>query len=184
MEEKRGIKRSRSSRSGSSSSSSDASMPPPSPSESLLPLVSPSDVSSRRSTSLVHEHGGPSEDIPVVDLSSDEEENALSDTSWDEEFARRLFGDLNRGLLGLPGDGSVIVLRDSDEEEEVHEEVTTDADAEAAPPSDVNSLAPFVFIADVDDAPVGVQDNNSDGGDKAGSPYAAAPKRVSTGSVL
>jgi hypothetical protein len=120
----------------------------------------------------------------VVDLSSDEEENALSDTSWDEEFARRLFGDLNRGLLGLPGDGSVIVLRDSDEEEEVHEEVTTDADAEAAPPSDVNSLAPFVFVADVDDAPVGVQDNNSDGGDKAGSPYAAAPKRVSTGSVL
>jgi hypothetical protein len=32
------------------------------------------------------EHGGPSEEIPVVDLSSDEEDG-LPDTSWDEEFA-------------------------------------------------------------------------------------------------
>jgi hypothetical protein len=34
----------------------------------------------------VHEHDGPSEGISMVDLSSDEEEDALPDTSQDEEF--------------------------------------------------------------------------------------------------
>jgi hypothetical protein len=58
MEEKRCIKRSRFSRCSSSSSSSGASTPPPSLSESLLPPVSPSEVSSRRSSSPVHEHNG------------------------------------------------------------------------------------------------------------------------------
>jgi hypothetical protein len=50
----------------------------------------------------------------------------------------------------------------------VHEEIT--ADAEAAPPSAVNSLAPLVSAAADDDAPDGVQDDNSDGGDKASNP--------------
>jgi hypothetical protein len=36
-----------------------------------------------------------------------------------EEFVRRLFRDLNRGVLGPSGDGKVIILSDSDEEEEV-----------------------------------------------------------------
>jgi hypothetical protein len=72
IEEKRGIKRSRSSVSDSSSSSNGASMPLPSLSESLSPPVSPSDVSSRRPPSPVSEHGEPSEVIPVVDLSSGE----------------------------------------------------------------------------------------------------------------
>jgi hypothetical protein len=176
MEEKRGIKRSCSSRSGSSSSSSNASMPPLSPSESLL------DVSSRRPPSPVCEHGGPSEEIPVVELSSDEEENALPNTSRDEEFIQRLFGDLNHGLLGPLSDGNVIILSDSNEEEEVHEEVTVEV--EAAPPSDVNSPATSVSITDADDALIRVQDDNSDGGDKSCSPYAVAPKGVSVGSVL
>jgi hypothetical protein len=182
MEEKRGIKRSRSSRSGSSSSSSNASMPPLSPSESLLPPVSLLDVSSRRPPSPVCEHGGPSEEIPVVELSSDEEENALPNTSRDEEFIQRLFGDLNHGLLGPLSDGNVIILSDSNEEEEVHEEVTVEV--EAAPPSDVNSPATSVSITDANDAPIRVQDDNSDGGDKSCSPYAVTPKGVSVGSVL
>jgi hypothetical protein len=113
-------------------------------------------------------HDGPFEEISMVDLSSDEEENALPNTSQDEEFTRRLFNDLNHGLLGPSDDGNVITLSDSDEEEEVHEEIS--ADTEAAPPSTVNSLAPSVSTADVNDAPAKVHDDNSDGGDKVGSP--------------
>jgi hypothetical protein len=142
-------------------------MPPSSPSESLPPPVSPPDVSSRRPPLLVCEHGGPFEVILVVDLYSDEEESFPDITQY-EEFARRLFGELNRRLLGPPDDGNVIILGDSDEEEEVRKEVTTDADA--ASPSVVNSLALSVSIANVDDAPDGVQGDSSDGGDKASSP--------------
>jgi hypothetical protein len=151
--------------SGSSSSSSDASMPPSSPSESLPPLVSPSDVSSHRLPSPVREHGRPSEGISVVDLSFGEEDDFL-DTSHDEEFTRRLFDDLNRGLLGPLGD----------EEEEVREEDTVDA--EATPPSIVNSPAPTVSAIDADDVFEEKQDDNSDGGDEVGNPYVVAPKGV------
>jgi hypothetical protein len=39
----------------------------------------------------------------VVDLSSSsDEEGLIPDTSWDEEFTKRLFGDLNRDVLGRP----------------------------------------------------------------------------------
>jgi hypothetical protein len=41
--------------------------------------------------------------------------------------------------LGLSGDGKVIVLSDSNEEEEVHNEITTEADA--APSSIAGILA-------------------------------------------
>jgi hypothetical protein len=102
----------------------------------------------------------------VVDLASMVEES-LSNISRDEEFARRLFGELNRRLLGPPSDGNVIILSNFDEEEEACEEVTVDA--EAAPPSIVNSLAPTVSTNDADDAPDEVQDDSSEGGDKAGS---------------
>jgi hypothetical protein len=166
MEEKRGTKHSRSAASGSSSSSSSASTPPPSPSGSPPPPGSPLEVPSRWPPSPVQEHEGPSEEIAILDLSSDEEDG-LPDTSRDEEFAWRLFSDLNRGLLGPPDDDNVIILIDSDEEEEMHEEDT--ADTEAAPPSNVNSLAPIVSTADADDAPQGAQDDNCYGGDEAGS---------------
>jgi hypothetical protein len=116
----------------------------------------------------VREHGGPSKENQVVDLSSDEEEDALPDTSRDEEFTQRFFGDLNRRLLGPPDDSNVIILSDSIEEVEVREEIT--ADTEAAPPFDVNSPAPSVSATGADDALTGVQDDNSDGGDKGGSP--------------
>jgi hypothetical protein len=61
----------------------------------------------------------------------------------------------------------------------VHEEITVDA--EAAPLSAMNSLAPFVSA---DDAPKGPQDDNSDGVDSAGSPQATTPKGVSGRSML
>jgi hypothetical protein len=88
------------------------------------------------------EQGSPYEKVLVVDLSSSsDEEGLLPDTSWDEEFARRLFGDLNRGVLGPPGDGKVIILSDSDEEEEVCDEAA--ANAEVASYSAVKSRAPI-----------------------------------------
>jgi hypothetical protein len=153
MEEKRGIKHSRSSASGSSFSSSGASTPTSSLSNSMPPPVSPPEASSRRPPSPVHEHSGPFVAIPVVDLSSDEEEIFL-DTTWDKEFARRVFNELNHELFGPPGDGNIITLSDSDEEEEVCEEITVDV--EAASPSTVNSSAPSVFAAIDDDVPDGV----------------------------
>jgi hypothetical protein len=80
---------------------------------------SPSEISSRHSCSSVFEQGGPFEKVPVVDLSSSsDEEGLISHTSRDEEFTKRLFGDLNRDVLGLLGDGKIIILSDSDEEEE------------------------------------------------------------------
>jgi hypothetical protein len=66
----------------------------------------------------VFEQAGSSKQVLVVDLSSSsDEEDFIVDTSWDAEFARRLFGDLNRDVLGPPDDGKVIILSDSDEEE-------------------------------------------------------------------
>jgi hypothetical protein len=96
----------------------------------------------------IFEHGRSSERIPVVDLSSNKEDLFLN-TTWDEEFTRKLFNDLNRGLLGPLGDGNIIVLSDSNEEEEACEEAATGADA--APPSVVKSPAPTASTADADD---------------------------------
>jgi hypothetical protein len=95
----------------------------------------------------------------MVDLSS-EDEDILPYTSQDVEFAKRLFGDLNRDLLGLPADGKVIIFSDSDEEEEVREETTTDVDATSS--STVKSPAPTAPVIDADEDPKGMQDDNSD----------------------
>jgi hypothetical protein len=132
MEDKRETKRPRSPSKEASSSPSSVSTPPSVSSGSSPPPGSPSEVSSRRHRSPVFEQGGPSERISVVDLSSDEED-LLPDTLWDEDFARRLFGDLNRGLLGLPGDGRVIIISDSNEEKEAREEDATDGDTKCRP---------------------------------------------------
>jgi hypothetical protein len=112
-----------------------------------------------------------------VDLSLDEEE-IFPDTLRDEDFARRLFGDLNPGLLGPPSDGKVTIINDSDEEEEVREE-----DADVALPSAVKTPAPTASTVDVDDAAKGTPNGSNDGcspnqaigassnsEDKAGSP--------------
>jgi hypothetical protein len=55
----------------------------------------------------------PSGKALVVDLSSpSDEEELIHDISHGFEFAQRLFGELNRDLLGPPSDGNVIILSD------------------------------------------------------------------------
>jgi hypothetical protein len=105
----------------------------------------------------------------MVDLASPSgKEDFFTDTSRDEELIRKLFDDLNRDILGPPGDGKIIILSDSDDEDEVHKDAVVNA--EAAPPSAVNSLVTPAFASDVDETPDGVQDDSSDGGNETGSP--------------
>jgi hypothetical protein len=104
-----------------------------------------------------------------VDLAlSSGEEDSFADTSRDEELARRLFGDLNRGIFGPPGDSKIIVISDSDDEDDTHEDAAVNA--EAAPPSAANSADSPTFAPDADETPNGVSDDNADGGDEASSP--------------
>jgi hypothetical protein len=104
-----------------------------------------------------------------VDLAlSSGEEECIADISRDEEFTRKLFGDLNRDILGPLGDSKIIVISDSDDEDETHED--TAVNVEAAPPSATNSADSPTSAADVDETPDGVSDDNADGGDEAGSP--------------
>jgi hypothetical protein len=88
--------------------------------------------------------------------SSSDEEGFIADVSRDEEFARRLFDDLNRDVFGPSDDGKIIILSDSEEEEEeeVREEKTTgieDVTTSAA----VNPAS--IAFTDADDAPTGVK---------------------------
>jgi hypothetical protein len=104
-----------------------------------------------------------------VDLaSSSGEEDSVTDTSQDEELARKLFGDLNRDILGPPGDGKIIVLSDSDDEDEMHKDAAVNT--EAAPPSAANPADSPTPTPDADDTPDGVPDGNVDGGDGASLP--------------
>jgi hypothetical protein len=73
----------------------------------------------------VFEQGNASGKTPTIDLSSSlDEENFIVDTSHDAELAKKLFGGLNHDILGPPGDGKIVVLDDSDEENEAQEEKT------------------------------------------------------------
>jgi hypothetical protein len=126
-------------------------------------------TSSRRLCLPPCEQGGPSKPVPVVDLAlSSGVEESIADTSRDEEFARKLFGDLNRDILGPPGDDKIIVISDSDDEDETHEDAAVNV--EAAPPSATNSADSPTSASDVDETPDGVSNDNADGGDEAGSP--------------
>jgi hypothetical protein len=157
MENKRGTKCLCSPTAEGSPSPSDAKTPPPVPSGSPPILESLSKISSRRPRSPVFEQGGPSKNIPVIDLSSSsDEEDFFTDTSRDAELASRLFGN----LLRLPDKGKVIVLSDSDEEEEVREDTTTDANF--TPSTTVKSLTPATSAVDVDEDLGKMQDDNSD----------------------
>jgi hypothetical protein len=75
----------------------------------------------------MYEYDEPSEGFLVVDL---EEEGKELDTSWDEDIACKLFGDLNRDLLGPLGDENVIIINDSKEEEACEDD---HANVDAAP---------------------------------------------------
>jgi hypothetical protein len=104
-----------------------------------------------------------------VDLAlSSSEEDSIADTSRDEEFPRKLFDDLNHDILELPGDGKTIIISDSDDEDETHEDAAVHA--EAAPPSAANSADSPTSASDIDETPDGVSEDNADGGDEAGSP--------------
>jgi hypothetical protein len=83
----------------------------------------------------------------VIDLfSSSDEEDLIAATSHDFEFAQRLFGELNRVILGPPGDDKIIILSDSDEEQ-VREENTTDTEDATA-----SAAVNFGSTASTDDA--------------------------------
>jgi hypothetical protein len=144
---------------------SDAKTPPPTSSRSPPPPGSPSEVSSHRPRSPVFEQGGPSEKTLVVDLSSSsDEEDHIPDTCHDFEFAQRLYDELNRALLGLTGDGKIIILSDSNKEEEAREETATDAKvvpfvAVAA----VKPLTPTASPADADEDPGATPNDSNDG---------------------
>jgi hypothetical protein len=116
----------------------------------------------------------------VVDLSSSSDEGDLiADVSRDEEFTRRLFSDLNIDVLGPPGDSKIIILNDSDEEEEVRGEKATDV--EAVPSSAVRSPASIASAANVDgtyksNTPDLATGGCNSGRDEASFPWVAAPR--------
>jgi hypothetical protein len=144
MEDKRATKRECSPSTGGSPLPGDAKTPPPTPSESPPPPGSPSVASSRRPCSLVFEQGNASEKIPMLKPSS-----FIVDTSRDEELPRKLFGDVNRDILMPPGDGKIIIIDDSDDNDEAQEEKTADIESTTAPTS-------------ADDAPAEARIGNSD----------------------
>jgi hypothetical protein len=141
---KKCIKRERSPSAEGSHLPDDAKTPPPMLSRSPPPPRSPSEVSSRHHYSPVFEQGSASGTIPVSGPSL-----LVVDTSRDEEFARKLFGDLNSDILGPPGDGKIIIIDDSDDDDEAQEEGTTGFEPMTIPGSTV-------------DAPVGARVANSD----------------------
>jgi hypothetical protein len=144
MEDKKGIKCERSPSIEGSSLPDDAKTPIPVPSGSPPPLGSPSDVLSCHHYSLVFEQGGASGVTPVSIPSS-----LVVDTSCDEEFARKLFGDINRDIVGPPGDIKIIIIDDYDNDDEVQEEGMIGIDPMAVP-------------ASAADAPAGTSVTNSD----------------------
>jgi hypothetical protein len=157
-EDKWGTKRSRSHSKEGSSSPSGGSAPQLALSGCPPPPGSPSEISSRRPFSSVFEQGGPSEKVPMVDpSSSSDNESLIPDTSWDVEFARRLFGDLNHAVHGPPDDGKVINF------------------IEATPSSIVKSPAPTASTVDANDvdnsrSPDRAIGGSSNGGDEVGLP--------------
>jgi hypothetical protein len=71
------------------------------------------------------------------------------DTSRDEEFARKLFSDLNHHILGPPCDGKIIIIDDSNNDDEMQEE-------------GMASFEPMAVPASTTDAPTGARVDNSD----------------------
>jgi hypothetical protein len=108
----------------------------------------------------VFEQGNTSKTTPMIDLSSSlDEENFIVDTLHDAELIKKLFGDLNRGILRPPGDDKIIVLDDSDDETEAQEEKTAGMEPSVAPTyADPALSAP----TNADDAPAGAKIGNSD----------------------
>jgi hypothetical protein len=90
-----------------------------------------------------------------------------------DEFARRLFGDLNCDFLRSLDDGKIIILSDPDEDKEVHEEKAIDI--EVAPSSAARSPIPTASTDDADGTDIGntpdrVIGSSSSNGDEADLP--------------
>jgi hypothetical protein len=86
------------------------------------------------------------------------------DTSRDEEFTRKLFDDLNRDILGPPGDGKIISIDDSDDDDKAQEEGTAGIDPTTVPASAADAFA-GVRVANSDDQG---SEQEADGGDDSG----------------
>jgi hypothetical protein len=157
MEDKKGVKRECSPSAEGSPLPDDAKTPTPVPSGSPPPLGSPSDVSSHCRCSSLFEQGSASGATPVSSPSS-----LVVDTSHDEEFARKLFGDLNRDILGPPGDGKIIIIDDSDDE--AQEEGTAGIDPTVVPASIADAPA-RARVANGDDQG---SEQEADGGGDSG----------------
>jgi hypothetical protein len=95
----------------------------------------------------------------MVHLSSSRDEKCLiPDILRDEEFTKKLFGDLNHDILGPPSNDKIIILSDYDEEEEeVRGEKTIGTETVAT-----SAAVNLASTASADDAPTGVKNNNSD----------------------
>jgi hypothetical protein len=107
------------------------------------------------------------------------EEDFIANTSRDFDFAQRLYDELNRGFLGPPGDGKIIILGDSDEEkEEAREEMSSGtkdvATSAAANPASTAStsdavasigkpLTPAASPTDATEDPGAAPNDSSDG---------------------
>jgi hypothetical protein len=163
MEDKKGIKHERSYSAEGSPLPDDAKTLILVPSRSPPPPGSPSDVSSRHHCSSVFEQGGASGATPVSGPSS-----LVVDTSRDEGFTRKLFGDLNRDILGPPGDGKIIIINDSDDE--AQEEGTTDIDPTAGPASAADAPAGSSVANSDDQGSEQEVDGGSDSGCSTGAP--------------
>jgi hypothetical protein len=159
MEDKKGIKCERSPSIEGSPLPDDAKTPPPAPSSSLPLLGSLSEVLSRHRYSPVFEQGSASGLTPVSGPSS-----LVVDTSRDEEFARKLFADLNRDILRPPDDGKIIIIDDSDDDDEAQEEGTAGIDPIAVPASATDAHA-WEWVANSDDQG---SEQEADGGDDNG----------------
>jgi hypothetical protein len=104
----------------SSSSSSEASTPSPSPPPPSLSWTLAPEGSSQGLPSIQDVYGVPPEGFLAASPESEGEEEdwGAPNTSRDEEFTRKLSGELNWDLLGPPGDNSIIIISNSDEEED------------------------------------------------------------------
>jgi hypothetical protein len=165
MEDKKWVKRERSPSAEGSPLPDDAKTPPPVPSGSLPPLGSPSDVSSCRHCSPMFEQGSTLRETPVSGPSS-----LVVDTSRDEEFTRKLFGDLNRDILGPAGDGKIIIIDNSDDDDDAQEEGTADIDPTTVPASAADAPAGARVANSDDQGPDQEVDGGNDSGRSAGEP--------------
>jgi hypothetical protein len=144
MEDKKGVKRERSPTAEGNPLPDNAKISPLVPSRSPPPLGPPSEVLSRRRCSLVFEQGSASGTTLVSGPSS-----LVIDTSHDEKFTRKLFGNLNHDILGPPGDGKIIIIDDSDDDDEAQEKGTA-------------GIEPTTVSASAADAPARARADNSD----------------------